>query len=122
MVMKIKKPLWLDWKGAGYRKIPAEPLIPFPTSPAADTTLAWVSAFQHAYRGDFRYVETIPRAMDEDETDDLFYNTAADLIGDAGPGRMFDELLDFIRQNHWNFELTYAWCDAVAARGRRRSS
>ena len=119
-IKKLKKPLWLDWNGAGYLEIPAEPLIPFPASPHVDTTLAWVSAFQHARRGDFRYVEKIPQARAEDEKDELFYNTAAYLIGDAGPGRMFAELVSFVSQDHWNFELAYAWCRAIAARGRLR--
>ncbi|KIG18665.1 hypothetical protein DB30_07680 [Enhygromyxa salina] len=76
-----------------------------------------MSAFQHACRGEFRFVDQIPKLVDQ-EHEYIPYNTCADLLGDAGRSSLFEELVEYIARNHVNYELTYSWCHAVAIRGR----
>ncbi|PRQ04197.1 hypothetical protein ENSA5_09810 [Enhygromyxa salina] len=79
---KIKKPIWLNWSGRGYFTVPHEPLIPFPREFRAQPTRAWVSAFQHARNGNFRYVDLVPNLLGV-ESDFVPYQTCSDLLGDA---------------------------------------
>ncbi|KIG18666.1 hypothetical protein DB30_07681 [Enhygromyxa salina] len=39
-------------------------------------------------------------------------------MGDAGRASTIDQLVEFITQHHWNYELAYSWCRAVAIHGR----
>ena len=113
-----KDPLWLDWRGPGYYAIAREPPTNFPhEDPLARSRDAWLSAFQHARRGDFRYVPQLAGLVGV-AGEQLDYNTVAQLIGDAAPATGFGALREFIASNHWNFELTFAWCRALSLLGR----
>lgn len=114
---KINKPLWLNWEGRGYFGVPHQPARAFPVRPLEDATATWMSAFQHARQGNFRYVGEVARLIGH-EREELLYDLCADLLGDAGLSAVFADLLAFLALDDLNTDLTYAWCQAIAARGR----
>jgi hypothetical protein len=112
-----KEPLWLNWQGRGYFGVPHEAPRPFPNRPLEHAEAAWMSAFAHARNGDFRHVGKIAGLIGN-EYETMYYDTCAELIGDAGPSQIFPELVAYIARCELNYELTYSWCSAIAARGR----